>query len=83
MQRIRKVILAEQSDLNDTTRSMVANLRELCRGLTKAERVRVWGYYAKWQARRRQESLDAVYAATYNCEAVDGKSETEDEAIPF
>lgn len=83
MQRIRKVILAEQSDLNDATRSMVANLRELCRGLTTAERVRVWGYYAKWQAKRRQESLDAVYAATYNCEAVDGKSETEDEAIPF
>ena len=52
MQRIRKVILAEQSDLNDATRSMVANLRELCRGLTKAERVRVWGYYAKWQAKR-------------------------------
>lgn len=71
MQRIRKVILAEQSDLNDATRSMVANLRELCRGLTTAERVRVWGYYAKWQAKRRQESLDAVYAATYNCEAVD------------
>lgn len=42
MQRIRKVILAEQSNLNDATRSMVANLRELCRGLTKAERVRVW-----------------------------------------
>lgn len=45
--------------------------------------IRVWGYYAKWQAKRRQESLDAVYAATYNCEAVDGRSETEDEAIPF
>lgn len=41
MQRISKVILAEQSDLNDATRSMVANLRELCRGLTKTERVRV------------------------------------------
>jgi hypothetical protein len=47
MQRISKVILAEQSDLNDATRSMVANLRELCRGLTKTERVRVWGYYTK------------------------------------
>lgn len=30
MQRIRKVILAKQSDLNDATRSMVANLREFC-----------------------------------------------------
>lgn len=40
MQRIRKVILAEQSDLNDATRSVVANLRELCQGLTKIERVR-------------------------------------------
>lgn len=53
MQRIRKVILAEQSDLNDAARSMVANLRELCRGLTKTERVRVWGSYVKWQAKRR------------------------------
>lgn len=48
MQRIRKVILAEQSGLNDATRSMVANLREVCRGLTMTERVRVWGYYARW-----------------------------------
>lgn len=83
MQRIRKVILAEQSDLNDAARSMVANLRELCRGLTKTERVRVWGYYAKWQAKRRQESLDVVYAATLNYEADDDKSEKEDEAIPL
>lgn len=80
MQRIRKVILAEQSDLNDATRSMVANLRELCRGLTKTERVRVWGY---WQAKRRQESRDVVHAATLNYEADDDKSEKEDEAIPF
>ena len=42
MQRIRKVILAEKSDLNDAARSMFANLRELCQGLTKKERVRVW-----------------------------------------
>lgn len=83
MQRIRKVILAEQSDLNDATRSMVANLRELCRGLTKTERVRVWGYYAKWQAKRRRESLDVVYAATLNYEADDDSSEKEDETIPF
>ena len=83
MQRIRKVILAEQSDLNDATRSMVANLRELCRGLTKTERVRVWGYYAKWKAKGRQESLDAVYAATHNDKASEGKPEKEDEAIPF
>lgn len=83
MQRIRKVILAEQSDLNDATRSVVANLRELCQGLTKIERVRVWGYYAKWKAKRRQESLDAAYAATYNDEAGDGKPEKEDEALPF
>lgn len=62
---------------------MVANLRELCRGLTKTERVRVWGYYAKWQAKRRQESLDVVYAETLNYEADDDKSEKEDEAIPF
>lgn len=47
MQRISKVILAEQSDLYDAARSMVANLRELCRGVTKTERVRVWGYYTK------------------------------------
>ena len=47
MQWIRKVILAEQLDLNDAARSVVANLRELCRGLTKTERVRVWGYYEK------------------------------------
>lgn len=83
MQRIRKVILAEQSNLNDATRSVVANLRELCQGLTKIERVRVWGYYAKWKAKRRQESLDAVYSATYNDEAGDGKPEKEDEALPF
>mgnify|MGYP000887251072 FL=1 len=62
---------------------MVANLRELCIGLTKTERMRVWGYYAKWKAKRRQASLDAVYAATYNNEAGDGKAEKEDEAIPF
>lgn len=77
------MILAEQSDLNDAARSMVVNLRELCRGLTKTERVRVWGYYAKWQAKRHQESLDVVYAATYNCEADDGKAEKDDEVIPF
>lgn len=47
MQRIRRMILAEQSDLGDATRSMVVNLRELCRGLTKTERVCAWGYYAK------------------------------------
>lgn len=51
MQRIRRVIRAENSDLDESTRSMVANLRELCRGLTKTERVRVWGYYAKWLAK--------------------------------
>lgn len=62
---------------------MVANLRELCQGLTKKERVRVWEYYAKWQAKRCQESLDVVYAATYNCEADKGKAEKEDEVIPF
>ena len=45
MQRIRKVILAEQLDLNDAARSMVANLRELCRGLTKTERVRATARY--------------------------------------
>ena len=77
------MILAEQLDLNDAARSVVANLRELCRGLTKTERVRVCGYYEKWKDKRRQESLDAVYAATYNCEVVDGKSESEDETIPF
>jgi hypothetical protein len=66
MPRIRKVILAEQSNLNDATRSMVANLREICRGLTKTERVRVWGYYAKCQAKRHQESLDVVWGGARN-----------------
>lgn len=37
----------------------------------------------KWQAKRRQESLDVVYAATYNCEADEGKAEKGDEVIPF
>ncbi len=41
MQRIRRLILAEKSDLDEATRSRFANLRELCRGLTKTERVRV------------------------------------------
>ena len=45
--------------------------------------MRVWEYYAKWQAKRCQESLDVVYAATYNCEADKGKAEKEDEVIPF
>ena len=76
MRRIRRVILDE------ATQSMVASLREICRGLPKSERVRVWGYYAKWQAKRRQESLDVVYVATYNKDG-NGKSEKDDEAIPI
>lgn len=57
MPRIRKVILAEQSDLNDATRSMVANLREICRGLTKTERVRVWGYTQNGKPRDAKNRL--------------------------
>lgn len=40
-------------------------------------------HYAKWQAKRRQESLDVVYVATLNYEADDDKSEKENEVIPF
>lgn len=41
------------------------------------------GILREMKAKRRQESLDVVYAATCYCEAVDGKSEKEDEAIPL
>lgn len=65
--------MSPETELSPTnaSRSTVADLRELCRGgLRRSEFV--CEYFAKWKSKRRQELLDAVYAATYNDEAGDG-----------
>lgn len=63
---------------------MVANLKELYQALTKSKLdVPGGGLYAKWKAKRHQESPDVVYSVILNYEASDDKSEKENGSVPF